>query len=382
MARIHGTYHPRFQPLIDELSRRVDAGDEVGASLAAVHDGEMVLDVWGGWTDETRTAEWAEDTVTNVWSCTKTVVSLAALMLVDRGLLDVHEKVAAYWPEFAAAGKQDIEVRHLLSHTSGVSAWDQPAAVQDLYDWESATARLAAQAPWWEPGTASGYHALNFGHLIGEVIRRITGKAPRDFIAEEIAGPLGADFTIGIPPDQYHRVANVIPPPPLPVDLRSLGPENLAFKTFTGPALEATATWTDGWRSADIGGANGHGNARSLARIQSALSHDGTAHGVKLLGRQAIDLIFEEQSNGTDLVLGAPVRFGVGFGIGAAQARPFLPADHRICYWGGWGGSLVLNDLDARSTFTYVMNKMQPGLLGSANGGAYTSAYYACLDRD
>jgi CubicO group peptidase (beta-lactamase class C family) len=380
MARIHGTYHPRFQPLVDELSRRVDAGDEVGASLAAVVDGEMVLDVWAGWTDETRTAEWSEDTVTNVWSSTKTVVSLAALMLVDRGLLDVHEKVAAYWPEFAAAGKQDIEVRHLLSHTSGVSGWDQPVTMEDVYDWDGATARLAAQAPWWEPGTASGYHALNFGHLVGEVIRRITGRAPRDFIAEEIAGPLEADFTIGVPRDQYHRVANVIPPPPLPFDLASLGPDHLAFKTFTGPPADATASWTDGWRAADIGGANGHGNARSLARIQSALSHDGTARGVKLLRRPAIELIFEEQSAGTDQVLGAQVRFGVGFGIGESPQKPNLPKDHRICYWGGWGGSLVLNDLDARSTFTYVMNKMQPGLLGSANGHAYTGAYYACLD--
>ncbi|GAA1352753.1 serine hydrolase domain-containing protein [Streptomyces beijiangensis] len=379
MTQIHGTYHPRFQPLVDELSRRIDAGDEVGASLAAVHDGETVLDVWGGWTDETRTAEWAEDTVTNVWSSTKTVVALAALILVDRGQLDVHEKVAAYWPEFAANGKQDIEIRHLLSHTSGVSGWDQPAAMADLYDWDHATARLAAQAPWWEPGTASGYHALNFGHLIGEVIRRVSGRAPREFIAEEIAGPLGADFTLGIPPDQHHRVSNVIPPPPLPFDLASLGPDNLAFKTFTGPPLDATASWTDGWRAADIGAANGHGNARSLALIQSAITHDGTAGGVKLLGSPTIDLIFEEQSSGTDLVLGAPIRFGVGFGIGDQSTRPHLP-DNRICYWGGWGGSMVLNDLDARSTFTYVMNKMQPGLLGSDNGVAYSSAYYACLD--
>ncbi|MEV0094987.1 serine hydrolase domain-containing protein [Streptomyces sp. NPDC050738] len=379
MTRIHGTYHPRFQPLIDEFSRRIDAGEEVGASLAAVHEGEMVLDVWGGWTDETRTTEWAEDTVTNVWSSTKTVVALAALMLVDRGQLDVYEKVATYWPEFAAAGKQDIEVRHLLSHTSGVSGLDQPAAMEDLYDWEGATARFAAQAPWWEPGTASGYHALNFGHLVGEVIRRITGKAPREFVAEEIAGPLGADFTIGIPAGQYHRVSNVIPPPPAAIDFDALGPDHLTVKTFGGPPMDATASWSDGWRGADIGGANGHGNARSLAWIQSALSHDGMARGVKLLSRPTIELVFDEQSSGPDLVIGAPIRFGIGFGIGDQRTRPHLP-DHRICYWGGWGGSMVLNDLDARSTFTYVMNKMQPGLLGSENGVAYSTAYYACLD--
>ena len=176
-------------------------------------DGEMVVDLWGGWADEARTAPWTENTIANVFSTTKCMTSLAALVLVDRGELDLDPNVAKYWPEFAARGKEGIKVRQLLSHTSGVSGWNQPITLEDLYDWDKSTALLAAQAPWWEPGTASGYHMLNYGHLIGEVIRRITGQRLGEFFAAHIAGPLGADFHIGLPPSEFHRVANVVPPP-------------------------------------------------------------------------------------------------------------------------------------------------------------------------
>src|SRR6202035_888018 len=179
------------------------------------------------------------DTTTNVWSSTKTVTSLAALMLAERGDLDVDAPVAKYWPEFAANGKQDVLVRHLLSHASGVSGLDQPAVVADLYDWEQATSRMAAQAPWWEPGTASGYHALNYGHLVGEVVRRISGKTLRQFVAEEIAGPRGADFQMGAAEGDWGRIADVVPPVPLPIDLAAVGPDSPAVKTLTGPLIEA-----------------------------------------------------------------------------------------------------------------------------------------------
>src|SRR5208283_2312390 len=154
-----------------------------------------------------------ENTIANVFSTTKTMTALAALVLVDRGDLDLDSPVAKYWPEFAAQGKAGIKVRHLLSHTSGVSGWEQPITREDLYDWDRSTALLAAQAPWWEPGTASGYHALTYGHLIGEVIRRITGQRLGEFFAAQIAGPLGADFHIGLPPSAFPRVTNVVSPP-------------------------------------------------------------------------------------------------------------------------------------------------------------------------
>ena len=234
-----GTCSARFDPLRELFAAKLESGEDLGASLAVNIDGEMVVDLWGGWADEARTVPWTENTITNVFSTTKAMTSLAALVLVDRGELDLDATVARYWPEFAARGKAGIKVRHLLSHTSGVSGWEQPITLEDLYDWDKSTALLAAQAPWWEPGTASGYHMLNYGHLIGEVIRRITGQRLGEFFAAHIAGPLGADFHIGLPPSEFHRVANVVPPPcradAPPVDPTQLDPNSVAFKTWTNP---------------------------------------------------------------------------------------------------------------------------------------------------
>jgi CubicO group peptidase (beta-lactamase class C family) len=321
---------------------------------------------------------WERDTITNVWSTTKTMTSLAALVLVDRGELDPDAPVAAYWPEFAANGKQDVRVRHLMSHTSGVSGWAQPVALEDVYDLDRSTAMLAAQAPWWEPGTASGYHALNQGHLVGEVIRRITGTTLGRFFAETIAGPLGADFHIGVDPAEFHRIADVVPPPPLPIDLSTLDPDSPVYKTFTGPPLDATASWTPEWRRAEIGAANGHGNARSVARIQHAVANGGVTAGVKLLSPATIDVIFDEQANGIDLVLGVPLRFGIGYGLPLRETLPWVP-DGRICFWGGWGGSMVINDCDRRMTIAYMMNAMESGIIGGLRSEAITNAVYAAL---
>ncbi|MDA0365193.1 MAG: serine hydrolase, partial [Chloroflexi bacterium] len=162
-------------------------------------------DLWSGFADEARTRPWERDTIINVYSTTKTMTALCALMLADRGELDLHAPVARYWPEFAQNGKGAIEVRHLLSHSSGLSGWEQPLTVHDLYDWEKATTLLAAQAPWWEPGTASGYHSLTQGYLVGEVIRRVSGRSPGTFFREEVAEPLGADFHIGLPDALFPR---------------------------------------------------------------------------------------------------------------------------------------------------------------------------------
>jgi CubicO group peptidase (beta-lactamase class C family) len=353
-----GTCSARFDSLRELFAAKLESGEDLGASLALNIDGEMVVDLWGGWADLARTVPWTEDTIANVFSTTKPMTALAALVLVDRGELDLDATVAKYWPEFAARGKEGIKVRHLLSHTSGVSGWDQPITLADLYDWDKSTALLAAQAPWWEPGTASGYHALNYGHLIGEVIRRITGQRLGEFFAAHIAGPLGADFHIGLSPSEFPRVANVVPPPAIPTmpvfDPTQLDPNSVAFKTWTNPTLPQwpECTWTERWRRADIGAANGHGNARSVARLQSAVACGGLVDGVRLLSPQTIDRIFEVQSNGIDLVIGIPFKFGVGYS---------LTPEGRVCAWGGTGGSAVIIDVDRRITFAYVMNKMAPG---------------------
>jgi len=378
VAEISGYTSTAFEPLIDIMSASLDAGDDLGASLAVTIEGEMVVDTWGGWADPEQTRPWEQDTITNVWSTTKTMTSLCALVLADRGELDLDAPVATYWPEFAANGKEGVLVRHLMSHTSGVSGWAQPVVVEDLYDWEKSTAMLAAQAPWWQPGTASGYHALNQGHLVGEVIRRISGQSLGEFLAKEVAGPLGADFHIGLDPVHDHRVSNVVPPPPLPIDFASLDPDSVMVKTFTGPLPDASVSWTPAWRRAQIGAANGHGNARSVARIQSVVANGGEVDGVRLLKPETIDLIFREQSNGVDLVLGTPVRFGIGYALPLADTFPYIP-DGRICFWGGWGGSMIIIDLDRRVTISYMMNKMAGGLVGNPTSAALITAAYAAL---
>ena len=378
MADVKGTVaDPRFNRMSELLSATLDSGDDVGASVSVTLAGKTVVDIWGGYADEGRTKEWQQDTITNVWSTTKTMTFLCALTLVERGLLDFYAPVATYWPEFAQNGKEAIEVRHLMGHTSGVSGWDQPVTTEDIYDWEKSTAMLARQAPWWEPGTASGYHALNQGHLVGEVIRRIDGRELGAYFAEEVAQPLDADFHIGLPESEFGRIANVIPPPPIPIDMENLDPDSPAIKTFTGPAPSAETSWTTEWRRAQIGAANGHGNARSVARIQAIVANGGEVDGVKLLSEETIGLIFDEQAYGTDLVLGLPVRFGMGYAL-PSEAAPHLPQGN-IGYWGGWGGSAIIVDTDRSMTIAYVMNRMEGDLLGDPRGANLINAAYEAL---
>jgi CubicO group peptidase (beta-lactamase class C family) len=375
---LHGHRDARFDKVASALSESIATGEEVGAAIAVDIDGESVLDIWGGHADSDKTVGWGEDTIVNVWSSTKTVTSLAALMLVDRGLLDLSAPVATYWPEFGANGKGGIQVRHVLSHTSGVSGWNTPFTTEDMYDWDKATTQLAAQAPWWEPGIMSGYHAHNQGHLIGELVRRVTGMSLKDYVRDEIAGPLGADFQIGARPEDAGRIAEIIAPPPLDLPLDLLPPDSPMVKTFTGPPPNAEAANTAAWRAAELGALNGHGNARSLSRVLSAISLGGMANGVRLLRRETIDAIFSVQADGVDAVLGVPLRWGVGYGLSKTETMPFVP-DEKICFWGGWGGSMVLMNPDRRTTIAYVMNKMGPGVLGSERTARYASLIYEAL---
>ncbi|MDA8058499.1 MAG: serine hydrolase [Actinomycetota bacterium] len=362
MAEVSGTCDERFEAVRQTFEGNLESGADVGASVAVALDGELVVDLWGGWADEDRTRPWQRDTIANVWSTTKTMTFVCCLILADRGELDLDAPVATYWPEFAAEGKDRVAVRHLLSHTAGLSGWDAPMRPEDLADWDRATAALAAQAPWWEPGSASGYHAVTQGFLLGEVVRRITGVSIGAFFAQEVARPLGADFHIGLPESEDHRVASLVPPPP--IDLRAVRASDVAVRTFSNPPLDATQTRHAWWRRAEIPAANGHGNARSVALVQSVVAGGGEARGVRLFGERTSERIFEEQSYGTDLVLGVPLRFGMGYGL----RTDLVPIGPRACYWGGYGGSVVVMDLDARLTVCYVMNRMESGLVGDPRG--------------
>lgn len=373
MADVSGHCDDRFEAVRAAFTRNLDEGLDLGASCAVYLDGEPVVDVWGGWVDEARSTPWAQDSIVNVWSTTKTMAALCALMLADAGELDFGASVVRYWPEFGAGNKGDVEVRHVMGHTAGLSGWSEPITAEDLYDWEKATRLLAAQAPWWPPGTASGYHALTQGYLVGELVRRITGQTIGRFFAEQVAAPLGADFFIGTPESADARVVPVVPPERLASIREEDAP--LALRTFLNPLLPAETSRSVPWRRAEIPAANGHGNARSVAAVHSVLACGGEANGVRLLSAAGCERVFEEQADGKDLVLGVPIRFGMGFGL----SGELLPGGPRTCFWGGWGGSIVVADLDARICVAYVMNKMGSGLVGDDRGASVVRAAFEAL---
>ena len=379
-----GTCDDRFDAVKEAFEANFVERDNTiydeGASVAVTLEGELVVDLWGGTaaTDASPSAPWQRDTIINVWSTTKTVSALACLVLADQGELDLYGKVAAVWPEFAAAGKGDIEVRHVMSHTAGLPGWGPPIAPDDLYDWEKATSLLAAQEPWWEPGTASGYHAVTQGYLQGELVRRVTGQTIGEFVAKEITGPLGADFHIGTAPEHDARVAHVVPPTG-PLTVEGAEPDSIAMRTLTSVPLDAAMSSTIPWRRAEIPAAGGHGNARSVALIHAPMANGGEANGVRLLSPRGIDPVFDEQCYGTDLVLGVVIRHGIGFGLPSPE-MPISP-NERACFWGGWGGSLAIIDLDARMTISYVMNKMGEGTVGDMRGAGLVLATYMSLGQ-
>ncbi|MEU1534513.1 serine hydrolase domain-containing protein [Streptomyces fagopyri] len=344
MADIQGSYDDLFTAVPRALSASLDEGD-AGASVAVFVDGEPVVDVWGGFADADRANPWRRDTITNVWSVTKTMTALCALILVDRGELDLDAPVGRYWPEFGRAGKEKVLVRHVLAHTAGLPDWDGP--VEELYDWPSATARLAAQTPQWEPGSAAGYHSLTQGFLVGEVVRRITGRGPGGFFAEEVAGPLGADFHIGLSAEHDHRMAPAIPPASQDEDYVAAAADSGAPAT-AGTRMRVRDGNSVAWRRAEIPAANGVGNARSVGLVQSVMACGGAVRGMRLLSQAGCDRARQEQFSGKDRVLGMPIRWGLGYGL----------FDNTFG-WGGWGGSLVVIDPEARMTVAYVTNQMR-----------------------
>jgi CubicO group peptidase (beta-lactamase class C family) len=351
---ISGFVDDRFASVRDTFEANLASGADIGASFSATLEGETVVDLWGGWADEAKTRPWEKDTLVNVYSTTKTMTALTALVLADRGLIDFDAPVAKYWPEFAANGKAGVKVSHLMSHSAGLSGWAEPITVDDIYDWDKATALLAAQAPYWEPGTASGYHALTQGYLVGEVVRRVTGRSLGTVFREEIAEPLGADFHIGLAASNDVRVADLIPPPPGAAI--GDGEQNpLVRNMSSNPAINPLDTRTRAWRAAEIPAAGGHGNARSIAAIHAVLANGGVANGKRILSEAGCRKALEQQIEGTDLIFNAPARFGLGFGL----PSPMIPLPNpNSMFWGGYGGSLAIIDMDARTSFGYAMNKM------------------------
>ncbi|HVM96069.1 MAG TPA: serine hydrolase domain-containing protein [Candidatus Acidoferrales bacterium] len=376
---VDGQCSPRFAAVRDAFAANFEAGREVGASFAATLDGELVVDLWGGWADAAQTRPWQRDTIVNVFSTTKAMTALCAHILADRGELDFDAPVARYWPEFAQAGKQDLPVRYLMSHRAGLAALRRRLPAEALYDWQGMTDELAAEAPWWEPGTVSGYHALTFGHLVGEVVRRISGKSLGTFFRDEVAQPLGVDFHIGLAESEDHRVADLVSPSESENKAAGAGidPDSLLAKVMGNPRIKAEAATTRAWRAAEIPAANGHGNARSVARVLAALACGGTLDGVNLLRSETLEGAIVEQSYGRDLVLPLTMRWGLGFML-TSPTMPLGP-NPRTFGHGGWGGSLGIADMDARVSWAYVMNKMSPGTTGDTRVAGMLLALYAAL---
>jgi CubicO group peptidase (beta-lactamase class C family) len=361
----------------EAFAANFDAGREVGATFAATLEGEPIVDLWAGHADRATTRAWERDTIVNVFSTTKAMIATCAHMLVDRGLLDVDAPVVRYWPEFGAGGKGAMPVRFLLSHTAGLAGLSTPMPVEALFDWERMTAALAAETPWWEPGTANGYHAMTYGFLVGELIRRVTGVSPGTFFRDEVARPLAADFHIGLPASEDARVAEMIGPPRAALGDAALDRDTIAGRVLANPPLRPEYANRLDWRRAEIPAANGHGNARSVARVLSVLACGGALDGVRLLGETTLRRAIEQQAYAKDLVLGRKFRWGLGFML-TSDELPLGPNPHVFGH-GGWGGSLGFADLDARVSWAYVMNRMSPGTTGDSRAAGMIGALYGAL---
>ena len=365
MTKINGYVAPGFERVKDAFTANFEKHGEVGAAFCLYHRGKKVVDLWGGVADADSGRLWTEDSIALVFSSTKGATAICAHLLAQRGELDLDATVARYWPEFAAGGKQDIPVRWLLSHRVGLPVFDKPLTIEEFLAWEPPVKALAAQSPVWEAGTAHGYHAGTYGWLVGEVIRRISGKSVGTFFADEVAGPLGLDFWIGLPESEESRVVPIIS-----VDLQegemdqqavtqkrrdlleaARDPDSLLNKATTTTPLDPN---TRDYHAAEIPAGNGITDARSLARMYASLIGDGV-DGVRLLSDETVENASAEESNGRDEVLQIATRFGLGFSL---DQEGSLGQEGAFGHSGA-GGSLGFADPKAGIGFGYVMNKMQ-----------------------
>jgi len=371
-AEVRGWCRSGFEPLRRALADSIDAGREVGAALSVYVGKEAVVDLWAGHRDAARTRPWDEDTIVNLYSVGKAITAVCALRLAEDGALDLDARVSRYWPEFGQAGKDRVSVRHLLTHQAGLPAVFRELPPGAVLQWEVMTEALAAQEPWWEPGAGHGYHVNTYGFLVGEVIRRVTGKTVGGYLRDEITRPAGVDFFIGFGPELDPRCADVIPALPGPGTAERRARLEGEQATLAGLSRMRAAAYrnppdlsgqgivnTRRWRAAEVPSTNGHGGARAIARFYSALATDGELDGVRVLAPATIQAAMAEQVHGQDLVLERPTRFGLGFQL-AMPARPLGPSARAFGHFGA-GGSLGFADPDARVAFGYAMNQGREG---------------------
>lgn len=377
---IDGFCDPQFSRLREAFAANFAERGEPGAAIALSVKGRVVIDLWGGWANDAHTIPWQRETLVNFFSVSKALCAICALQLVERGKIDLDAPVARLWPEFAAAGKDAITLRHLLSHRAGLPALRAPLPEGAMLDWRTMTDALAAQAPWWVPGTAHGYHVNTFGFLIGEVVRRACGKSIGEVLRDEIALPLDADVHIGLSESEHGRAAEFLwpegawPTQPPPVDDFDL----MRWNAYWNPPGASGARWVNRreWRLAEIPSTNGHGTARGIARVYAALANGGEIDGVRILERETLRLATSEQACGEDLVTQRPSRFGLGFQLTQAE-RPLGPNTGAFGHFGA-GGSLGFCDPQTGVAFGYITNDMGPRWQNPRNR-ALIDAVYASL---
>lgn len=382
VPQIHGHCDDRFTAVRTAFEENFRERGELGAAVTVRAGGETVVDLWGGWADAARSRPWERDTVVNVWSTTKGPTALCAHLLADRGLLDLDAPVASYWPEFAAAGKEAVPVRHLLSHRAGLAGLREPHSLSELYDWELTCARLAATEPWWEPGTRSGYHAITYGFLVGEVVRRVTGLLPGEFLRQEVTGPLGIDFTVGLPEKEAGRAAELVHSRSVPADEQVAlfaALEPVARAALLNPGTGAAQANTPEWRAAEIPAANGHGTARAVAALYGVFAERGRCGEHRVLSPEAVERAREGQGSCRDLVLGPGLGREMEAGLGLWLSGPSgsYGPNPRAFGHDGFGGSCGLADPEAGVAMGYVMNRMGPHIADDPRKMALVEAVYS-----
>ena len=380
-APLEGHCDPRFERVREVFAERLPK-KEIGAAIAFTLDGEPVVDLWGGFFDKAHTKPWARDTIVNTYSTTKGMTARCAHRLVERGLLDLDAPVAEYWPEFAQKGKAKIPVRWLLSHQAGLPAVRETLPPETLYDWDAYVTRLADERPWWPPGTRHGYHAQTYGFLLGEVLRRSTGRGVREWFRSEVAAPLDIDFSIGVSNPDLARCADVMPARMRPEDFRELpaatremmrdfnDPSTPTGAAFQSPAMGAGYRNSREFRLAEIPASNGHGTARAAAAMYDGLG--------RLLSPEVMTQATTTHSRGPDEVLKSRTHFGLGFML-YDEATPIGVKPGSFGHAGA-GGSMAFHDPVARVSFCFAMNRMEMGMItGGTTAMAAAAAVYDCL---
>ena len=377
-VEVSGFAAPGFDAVRDCFISNFERKDhyrEIGAGFSVYLAGECVVDLYGGFANKARTRLWQADTTANIWSATKGLTAIAVAVLVDRGLIDYGEKVGTYWPEFACRGKEDTTVSELLSHQAGLPGFVEPITLEEFCHWPTVVSRLASQEPMWAPGTRNSYHAMTFGFLAGEVVRRASGKGIGEVLQEAVAKPLDADVFIGLPESEEPRVAEMIPSPlELELDMTDLPPEALA--SITNPTMEPGLPNRRLWRAAEIPAGNGQATARGLSKVYGAIANKGELDGCRLLSESAIAKMNTVQTDRVDISIGvAPYwRNGVSGNIN----NMYGPGENAFGH-SGWGGAVGCADPDGEIGIGYVVNQMGNEALGDERSVGLIKAFYDCL---